>query len=65
MLFVKVNLPLPSRSINYDWPGDGGCFARYLRISGCLTMVVAPIIIGNKGKHGVIGDISRDNVNQI
>lgn len=40
----------------------GYAVARYIHISGPLSMVVAGIIIGNQGKKFAMSDITRDNL---
>ncbi len=40
----------------------GYSIARYMHISGPLSMVVAGIIIGNQGKKFAMSDITRDNL---
>lgn len=40
----------------------GYAVARYMHISGPLSMVVAGIIIGNQGKKFAMSDITRDNL---
>ncbi len=42
----------------------GYLFASYLHISGPLAMVIAGIIIGNKGKAEAMSDVTKDYVNK-